>query len=181
MAWYDHGTRFLEVKPTGKIEQVGYFLPYAGESSSTYWANDEIVYVADYSRGLDILRWTGKTYVPAATGGDGGGGGGGGGTSRLPGPGVRLRISDRNPDRGDSIGFRVALRRCKGNKGTMVKLQRKVKGDFKPLATKNLKRNCVAKFTDVAAYKRASYRAVWPKQNGKYRAGKSRPQSVTPQ
>jgi hypothetical protein len=88
MAWYDHGTRFLEVKPTGKIEQVGYFLPYAGESSSTYWANDEIVYVADYSRGLDILRWTGKTYVPAATGGGGGsgggGGGGGGGTSQLP-------------------------------------------------------------------------------------------------
>jgi hypothetical protein len=179
----------MQVKSNGKIEQVGYFLPYAGESSSTYWASDEIVYVADYSRGLDILRWTGPTYAPAAPGGGGGGGGGsggdggggGGGGTQLPGPGVRLRISDRNPDQGDQVGFRVALRRCKGNKGTTVKLQRKVKGDYKPLATKALGSNCVAKFTDVASYKRASYRATWPKQNDDYRAGKSRPQTVTPQ
>lgn len=64
MAWYDHGVRFLQVTNKGKIKEVGHFLPYAGESSATYWVTKNIVYSADYARGLDILKWTGKTYVP---------------------------------------------------------------------------------------------------------------------
>ncbi len=66
MAWYDHGTRFMQVKANGKIKEVGYFLPYAGESSAAYWVDKKIVYQADYSRGLDILKWNGPTYVPGA-------------------------------------------------------------------------------------------------------------------
>jgi hypothetical protein len=186
VAFYEHGTRFIKVAANGKLSEAGYFLPYNGSSSSADWVNDKIVYVADYARGIDILRWVGPTYVPKATtpspGGSGGGGGGGGGnTEQLPGPGVRLRISDRNPDRGDTIQITIGLRKCKGHKGTVVKLQRKVKGDYKPLATKPLKRNCVAKFKDVAAYKKAFYKGVWPKQDKDHRAGKSRPQQVTPQ
>ncbi|HWL65561.1 MAG TPA: hypothetical protein VNP73_06260, partial [Actinomycetota bacterium] len=185
MAWYDHGARFLQITSAGKIKEVGHFLPYAGESSATYWVTDKIVYSADYSRGIDILQWNGPTFVPTGGGGGGGtgggDGGGGGGGSQLPGPGVKLRISDRNPDRGDTIGFRVALRRCKGHKGTTVRLQRKLKGDFRTIASKPLRRNCLAKFTDVASYRRASYKAIWPKQDDDHRAGRSRPQSVTPQ
>ena len=64
MSWYDHGVRFLQITKKGKIKEVGHFLPYAGESSATYWVTKDIVYSADYTRGLDILRWTGKTLVP---------------------------------------------------------------------------------------------------------------------
>lgn len=56
LAYYDLGTRFLRVAPNGKIKEVGWFLPYAGATSSTYWAADDIVYAIDYSRGFDILR-----------------------------------------------------------------------------------------------------------------------------
>jgi hypothetical protein len=57
IGYYDLGTRFLRVASTGKIKEVGWFLPYAGVTSSTYWITDEIVYSIDYSRGFDILRF----------------------------------------------------------------------------------------------------------------------------
>ncbi|HYO61745.1 MAG TPA: hypothetical protein VEU29_07590 [Actinomycetota bacterium] len=59
MAWYEHGTRFLDVDSKGKIKEVGWFLPLAGSTSATYWINDEILYAVDYNRGIDILRYTG--------------------------------------------------------------------------------------------------------------------------
>jgi hypothetical protein len=59
IAWYEHGTRFLSVSPEGKIEEIGYFLPYAGQTSAVYWVNERILYTADYYRGFDILRFTG--------------------------------------------------------------------------------------------------------------------------
>ena len=186
IAFYEHGTRFLKVAENGKISEAGYYLPYSGSTSASYWVNDELVYAVDYTRGIDILRWTGKTFAPAGGGGGGGGGGGdgggtGGGGEALPGPGVKMRISDRTPPRGDTIRFRVTLRRCKGHKGTTVRLQRKVKGEFKSIASRPLGSNCIAKFTDVASYKQTSYRAIWPKQDDDHRAGKSRPQKVTTQ
>ncbi len=57
VAFYDHGTRFLEVSKTGKISEAGWFMPYAGQTSAVYWITDEIVYSVDYNRGLDILRF----------------------------------------------------------------------------------------------------------------------------
>ncbi|MGH2730501.1 MAG: LVIVD repeat-containing protein [Actinomycetota bacterium] len=56
-AFYDHGTRFFEVTPAGKIEEAGYFMAYGGQASAAYWITDEIVYTVDYNRGLDILRF----------------------------------------------------------------------------------------------------------------------------
>jgi hypothetical protein len=61
MAWYEHGTRFLKVNGKGKISSEGYFLPVGGATSAAYWINDKILYAVDYQRGIDILRWTGKT------------------------------------------------------------------------------------------------------------------------
>lgn len=58
VAFYDHGTRFFEITRTGKIEEAGYFMPYAGQTSASYWITDEIVYAVDYNRGLDILRFS---------------------------------------------------------------------------------------------------------------------------
>ena len=57
VAFYDHGTRFLEVSKTGKISEAGWFMPYGGQTSAVYWITDEIVYSVDYNRGLDVLRF----------------------------------------------------------------------------------------------------------------------------
>jgi hypothetical protein len=58
--FYEHGTRFLDISPQGKIKEVGYFMPYGGSTSAAYWLTDRIVYAIDYSRGIDVLRYTGK-------------------------------------------------------------------------------------------------------------------------
>ena len=57
-AFYDHGTRFFDVNSKGKITEAGYFMAYAGQASAAYWVTDELVYVVDYNRGLDILRYS---------------------------------------------------------------------------------------------------------------------------
>lgn len=54
---YDHGTRFIKVSRKGKIDEVGYFVPYGGQTSAAYWLTDEIVYSVDVTRGIDILRF----------------------------------------------------------------------------------------------------------------------------
>ncbi|MFN2537355.1 MAG: hypothetical protein ABR549_04280 [Mycobacteriales bacterium] len=58
-AWYEHGTRFLEVDPrTGRISQVGYFQPNRGSTSSAYWVpGTDVVWSVDYHSGIDILEF----------------------------------------------------------------------------------------------------------------------------
>ena len=59
IGWYGEGSRFVEVAPDGKMEEVGWFEPHAQRSGfSSYWMNDEIVYAIDLYRGIDILRFT---------------------------------------------------------------------------------------------------------------------------
>ena len=60
MAAFGHGVRLFRVTSTGKIQEEGYFIPYASEAGAVYWVTDEIMYVLDYNRGIDILRYTGK-------------------------------------------------------------------------------------------------------------------------
>ena len=57
--WYEHGTRFLSVDPkTGTISQVGFFQPVRGSASAAYWIpGTDYVYVVDYQRGIDILKF----------------------------------------------------------------------------------------------------------------------------
>ncbi|HYP22456.1 MAG TPA: hypothetical protein VEV43_02685 [Actinomycetota bacterium] len=57
VAWYEHGTRFVEVGRGGRIREAGHFLPVGASTSAAYWVTDEIVYTADYQRGIDILRF----------------------------------------------------------------------------------------------------------------------------
>ena len=59
IAWYEHGTRFLKIGTDGQIEEIGYMIPYAGQTSGVYWITDRILYTADYTRGMDILKFTG--------------------------------------------------------------------------------------------------------------------------
>ncbi|MGH2826145.1 MAG: LVIVD repeat-containing protein [Actinomycetota bacterium] len=54
-SWYSQGTRFLDVSdPTDPI-QVGYFRPDDGRTWASYFHRG-YVYVADHSRGVDVIR-----------------------------------------------------------------------------------------------------------------------------
>jgi len=57
MGAYDHGTKFLRVDGEGRISEVGHFLPPGTNASAAYWITCDIVYVVDYTRGIDILRF----------------------------------------------------------------------------------------------------------------------------
>ena len=59
-AMFEHGARFIDVSSTGKIKEIGWFLPFAGSTSAVYWITDEIAYTLDYNRGIDVLRFTGE-------------------------------------------------------------------------------------------------------------------------
>jgi hypothetical protein len=57
LAAFEHGARFLSVDSgTGQIDEIGWFQPFNGSAGAAYWVTDEIVYVTDYIRGIDILR-----------------------------------------------------------------------------------------------------------------------------
>ena len=58
-AFFEHGTRLIDVSPKGQIEEIGWFMPHGGSTGATYWITDEILYSVDYTRGIDILRFTG--------------------------------------------------------------------------------------------------------------------------
>lgn len=59
IGWYENGTRFVKVaKGSGKITQTGYFTPVGTSASAAYWVSKDLLYVLDYQRGLDILRFS---------------------------------------------------------------------------------------------------------------------------
>ena len=59
-AFFEHGTRFIDVSDKGKIEEIGWFLPHGGSTSAVYWITKDIAYTLDYNRGIDIIKFTGK-------------------------------------------------------------------------------------------------------------------------
>ncbi len=65
--WYGQGTRILDVRDPRNPIQVGYFRAEDANTSAAYWHRGHI-YVADYARGVDILRFTGGD---APAGGEG--------------------------------------------------------------------------------------------------------------
>jgi hypothetical protein len=59
-AFWDHGTRFLRVDRKGRIHEAAVYLPYGGITAASYWMTKRIVYAVDLTRGIDILRYTGR-------------------------------------------------------------------------------------------------------------------------
>src|SRR4051794_21163753 len=59
-AWYEEGTRFLDVSDPTNIRQVGYWIPAKGETWSALFApNDpsgQTVYSLDFVRGIEVLH-----------------------------------------------------------------------------------------------------------------------------
>jgi hypothetical protein len=69
LAEYENGTRLLQITSTGKIIEQGYFLPLGGSTSAPHWhQNGKVIYNIDYTRGVDVLRYTGLSYVPPESG-----------------------------------------------------------------------------------------------------------------
>ncbi|MCW2605816.1 MAG: hypothetical protein JWO60_509 [Frankiales bacterium] len=70
-AWYEHGTRFLNVdRSTGKIKQVGFYQPVRGAASEAFIMptkkdGKDVVWTVDYHSGIDILVFDQK--APVAT------------------------------------------------------------------------------------------------------------------
>jgi hypothetical protein len=67
IGWYEHGTHFLRIGSDGTISEVGWFIGGGGQSSAAYWIDERTVYVADYVRGLDVLRFTGDLTEKSVT------------------------------------------------------------------------------------------------------------------
>jgi hypothetical protein len=56
VAYYNRGTRFLEVSSAGKMKEIGWITPAEGYTGSPQWLTDSIVYVMDYRRGLEVVK-----------------------------------------------------------------------------------------------------------------------------
>jgi hypothetical protein len=56
VAYYNRGTRFVEVGKDGVMTEVGWITPAEGYTGSPQWVADDLVYVMDYRRGLEIVR-----------------------------------------------------------------------------------------------------------------------------
>jgi hypothetical protein len=57
-AWYEQGTRLLDVRDPTNIKQVGYFMAPDSVVWAAYWAPTDrsIIYVMDHQRGIDVLE-----------------------------------------------------------------------------------------------------------------------------
>jgi hypothetical protein len=64
-AFYTQGTRFLDVRDPKHIKQVAYYRPDDANTWAAYWRPGGYVFVADFGRGVDVLRVTlGRNGAP---------------------------------------------------------------------------------------------------------------------
>jgi hypothetical protein len=56
VAFMEHGVRLLTLDDDGTLAEVGGFIPHGGASAAPLWVNDEVLYVLDFTRGIDMLR-----------------------------------------------------------------------------------------------------------------------------
>jgi hypothetical protein len=56
VSYYDRGTRFVDVDKAGTMTEIGWIVPAEGYSGSPQWISDDVVYVMDYRRGLEVVR-----------------------------------------------------------------------------------------------------------------------------
>jgi hypothetical protein len=65
-AFYGQGTRFLDVRDPRHIKQVGFYRPNDANTWASYWRPGGYVFVADFTRGVDILQIGALKNVVAA-------------------------------------------------------------------------------------------------------------------
>jgi hypothetical protein len=66
-SWYNQGTRFLDISNPAKPIQIGYWRPDTATSWAPYWHRDT-VFVADISRGVEILQLEKGAYEAQVSG-----------------------------------------------------------------------------------------------------------------
>lgn len=59
-AFFEHGSRFIDVSSTGKIKEIGWFVPARGSTGAVYWRTPRILYALNYLGGIDVLKFTGN-------------------------------------------------------------------------------------------------------------------------
>lgn len=58
VGYYNRGARFVDVDSDGLMTERGWFTGADAYTGSAQWINDEVVYVMDYVRGMDIIKLT---------------------------------------------------------------------------------------------------------------------------
>ena len=58
VSYYNRGTRFVDVDKDGAMTEVGWITPADGYSGSPQWISDDVVYIMDYRRGMEVVRLT---------------------------------------------------------------------------------------------------------------------------
>jgi hypothetical protein len=56
ISYYDRGTRFVDVDADGKMTEIGWIVAAEGHSGSARWITDEVVYIMDYRRGMEVVK-----------------------------------------------------------------------------------------------------------------------------
>jgi hypothetical protein len=64
VSYYDRGTRFVDVAADGTMTEIGWIVAAESYSGSARWITDEVVYVMDYRRGMEVVQ----LHDTAATG-----------------------------------------------------------------------------------------------------------------
>lgn len=93
-------------------------------------------------------------------------------------PGVSLEFSDARPQRGERIVGTGSVEACEELRGTWISLQRRIDGQFVTEKQKQIGTDCDARFKVFADFKKAVFRAYWPKQVDGYVPGISSRVSV---
>jgi hypothetical protein len=57
MASYDHGLKLLRVDGKGQISEAGHFRAPGSNAAGAYWITCDVVYIVDYTRGLDVVKF----------------------------------------------------------------------------------------------------------------------------
>lgn len=56
VSWFEHGLRILRVDRRGQIKEIAGMMAHGTAAAEPVWLDEEIIYVADINRGLDIYR-----------------------------------------------------------------------------------------------------------------------------
>jgi hypothetical protein len=59
-AFYSHGAKIFSVGDDGELKMAGWFLAHGAGASAVYWITDRVLYVADDTRGLDVIKYVGE-------------------------------------------------------------------------------------------------------------------------
>jgi hypothetical protein len=58
VSYYDRGTRFVQIAGDGTMTEIGWITAAEGYSGSPRWVTDDVVYISDYRRGMEVVRLT---------------------------------------------------------------------------------------------------------------------------